>query len=407
MTANHRRKLLGPAKLAGLTLRNRVIKAGAYEGMCPKGHPSQALIEHHRAFARGGVGVTTVAYCAVSPNGRTFENQMYMHKGILPKLKKLTDAVHAEGAAVASQLGHCGYFCKNKKLSIPYPLGPSSHFNEYGAMSGIPFSKMMTKREINATVKEYGKAAELAKSAGFDAIEIHMGHGYLLSQFLSPLSNKRTDEYGGDIQNRLRFPVAALQSVREAVGTDFPIWAKINLSDGVPGGLEIDDAVEVAKRLEAEGIDAIQMSGGFTSRAPLFLLRGGRPLKEMIAVEKNPIQKLALQFMGPWLIKKIPFQEMFFLEDALRVREAVELPLIYLGGITSLANMERAMAEGFDFVAMARALICDPDLVRKIEQGDKHYQTECDQCNKCIAAMDTPLGTRCVKDEPDFLTARK
>ncbi len=395
-------KLLSPVKLAGLSLRNRIVKAGAYEGMCPGGQPSGALTAHHRALAAGGVGITTVAYCAVEPDGRTFEDQMYMHEGILPQLRRLTEAVHAEGGAVALQLGHCGYFSKNKALSGPRPMGPSARLNEYGLMAGLPLSKAMSKMEIANTARAYGRAAALAKRAGFDAIELHMGHGYLLSQFLSPLVNKRKDEFGGSLHNRLRFPVTALHRVREAVGHDFPIWAKINLSDGVKGGSDVEDAVEVAARLESEGIDAIQMSGGFTSMTPFYLLRGGRPLEEMIAVERNEWQKVALRLFGAHIVKEFPFEEMYFLDQARVVRERVDLPLMYLGGITSLENMRRTLAEGFDFVAMARLLVRDPDLVRRIESGEE-FVTECDQCNKCIASMDTPKGTRCVKGETNFL----
>jgi 2,4-dienoyl-CoA reductase-like NADH-dependent reductase (Old Yellow Enzyme family) len=348
------------------------------------------------------VGITTLAYCAVSPNGRTFEDQMYMHEELLPALRQITDAVHAEGGAIAAQMGHCGYFSKNTELTIPRPLGPSGRFNELGAMRGIPFSGGMTKADIGQTVREYGAAADLLKRAGFDAIEMHMGHGYLLSQFLSPLANKRKDEYGGSLHNRLRMPVAAFHAVREAVGEDFPIWAKINLSDGVKGGLEVEDAALVAQRLESEGIDALQMSGGFTSLSPMYLLRGARPLNDMVAVEKNDFQKVALRLFGSTIIKEYPFEEMFFLEQAKVIRDAVELPLIYLGGVSSAENMRRAMAEGFDFVAMARALIRDPEMLLKIAKGECDYQTECDRCNKCIAAMDSPSGTRCVRDETDF-----
>ncbi len=398
-------KLLSPVRLAGLTARNRVIRAGAFEGLCPGGIPTDRLVEYHRQLAAGGVGITTLAYCAVSNNGRTFEDQMYMHEEILPGLRKITAAVHAEGGAVAAQMGHCGYFSKNAELTIPRPLGPTGRFNELGVMRGIPFSGSMTKMDIGQTLREFAEAAALLKRAGFDALEIHMGHGYLLSQFLSPLANKRKDEYGGSLHNRLRMPVAVLHAVREAVGEDFPIWAKINLSDGVAGGIEVEDAVQVAQCLESEGIDALQMSGGFTSLSPMYLLRGERPLQHMIGVEKNDFQKVALRLFGSYIIKEYPFEELFFLEQAKVVRDAVQLPLIYLGGVSSAENMRTVMAEGFDFVAMARALIRDPEMIRRIEKGECAYQTDCNYCNKCIATLDTPSGTRCVRDEEDFYTS--
>jgi 2,4-dienoyl-CoA reductase-like NADH-dependent reductase (Old Yellow Enzyme family) len=388
-------KIFSPSQLAGLPLRNRVIKTATYEGMCPGGMPSPALTQHHRDLAAGGVGMTTVAYCAVSPDGRTFADQMHMHPGVVPPLRELTDAVHAEGAAVSLQLGHCGYFSRNKQLVRRRPLGPSFRINEYGLMVGVPFAGAMSEADIDEVVGDYGRAAAGAREAGFDAIELHFGHGYLLSQFLSPWSNRRRDHYGGPLENRLRLPLAALRSARDAVGPDFPILAKTNLRDGFRGGLELEDAIDVARALEAEGIDAIVLSGGFTSKTPFYLFRGERPLAEMIEVEQSRFQKIALRLFGRMIIKSYPFEEMFFLEDARAVREAVDVPLVLLGGIVSLDNIERAMVEGFDYVAMGRALINDPKLIGKMQRGEAR-RSRCIPCNKCVAEMDRPGGVRCV-----------
>ena len=183
-----RARVFGPARLGSLQLRNRIIKTATYEGMCPGGVPSDALIKHHRDLAIGGVGMTTVAYCAVSPNGRTFEEQMYMREEIVPKLRELTAAVHAEGAAVSIQLGHCGYFSRNTMLPGRRSLGPSFRLNEYGLMAGVPFARAMGEDDIANVIEEFGVAAAMAVQAGFDAVELHLGHGYLLSQFLSRAS---------------------------------------------------------------------------------------------------------------------------------------------------------------------------------------------------------------------------
>ena len=386
-----------PGRIGALTLRNRVIKTATYEGMCPGGIPSEALLNHHRELAAGGVGMTTVAYCAVSPNGRTFSEQMFMREEILPELRRLTDAVHAEGAAASIQLGHCGAFSKNEQLTVPRPLGPSFRINAYGIANGMFFAAAMTEEDIAATVEEFGVAAALAVEAGFDAVEIHLGHGYLLSQFLCPAVNRRRDQYGGSLENRLRLPVAVLRRVRAAVGAETAVLAKTNLRDGFAGGLEVEEAVGVARRLEREGVDGIVLSGGFTSRTPFYLLRGGRPLKEMIEVDPSRFQKLALRLFGPFLVKAYPFEEMFFLEHARKVREAVRLPLVLLGGIVSLDNIETAIDEGFEFVAMGRALIADPTLIRDMERGGVQ-RTRCDSCNKCVAEMDRG-GVRCVLDD--------
>ena len=182
---DERRKVFTPGRLGSLELRNRVIKTATYEGMCPGGIPSPALTAHHRELAAGGVGMTTVAYCAVSPDGRTFAEQMVMNAEIVPLLRQLTDAVHGEGAAVSLQLGHCGTFTKNEQLSVRRPLGPSFSVNHYGISAGLPFARAMSEREIADVVDDFGTAAGRAVEAGFDAVELHLGHGYLLSQFIS------------------------------------------------------------------------------------------------------------------------------------------------------------------------------------------------------------------------------
>lgn len=394
MDAAARDKVFGPARLGGLALRNRIIKTATYEGMTPGGVPAPALLEHHRAIAAGGVGMTTVAYCAVSPDGRTFAEQMYMREAIVPALGELTALVRAEGAATSLQLGHCGYFSKNREIAGGRPLGPSRTFNGYGLAAGMPFSRAMTAADIAAVIEEFGAAAELAMQAGFDAVELHLGHGYLLSQFLSPAINARRDEWGGSLDNRMRLPLAVLARVRAAVGPRVPIIAKTNLRDGFTGGLELEEAVGVAQRLAAAGIDAIEMSGGFTSISPFYLFRGPRPLKEMIEVEQSRLQRLSLRLFGRRLIREYPFEEMFFLEQARAVRAAVTVPLILLGGILSLDNLETAMREGFDFVAMGRALIADPDLVARMQRGEA-TRSRCTSCNKCVAEMDRG-GVRCV-----------
>jgi 2,4-dienoyl-CoA reductase-like NADH-dependent reductase (Old Yellow Enzyme family) len=321
---------------------------------------------------------------------------MWMRERIVPPLANLVRAVHAEGAAVSLQLGHCGYFSRNTELPGRRSLGPSRLLNEYGLLSGIPFSRAMDERELASTAVDYADAAARAKSAGFDAVEVHLGHGYLLSQFLSPATNRRTDRYGGSLQNRLRFPLAVLDAVRARVGDDLPIVVKTNLRDGFRGGLELEEAVSVCEALENAGIDAIELTGGFTSRTPFYLFRGKAPLKEMIEVEKSRLHRIALRLFGRRAMRDYPFEELFFLPLAKKIREKVRLPLILLGGCLSTANLETAMSEGFDFVAMGRALIADPDLVARMADG-RAERSRCVSCNRCVAEMDRG-GVRCVLD---------
>ncbi len=385
-----------PFRLAGVPLRNRIIKAATYEGMSPDGGVSHALVKHHRDIAAGGAAMTTVAYCAVTPDGRTFRNQLYIRPELVPALRRLTDAVHREGAAVSLQLGHCGAFCNNDDLRRRRPFGPSSSVNTLGALSGRPLADAMGEGDIEQVTEEFVQAARLARESGFDAVELHLGHGYLLSQFLSPGTNRRRDAYGGSLENRARFPLSVVERVRAALPAAVPVLCKVNLRDGYRGGLEIGESVQVARWLEARGADGLVLSGGFVSRAPFFLFRGERPLGAMIAVEKSVRQKIALSLFGPFVVRAYPFEPMYFLPLARELRRAVRMPLALLGGITSLDHLQKARDEGFELAAMARALIHDPNLIAKYAAGAAR-ESGCIPCNRCVAEMDREGGVRCAR----------
>ena len=393
-----------PFRLAGLALRNRIIKTATFEGMSPGGCVSAALIEHHRALAKGKVAVTTVAYCAVTPDGRTFADQLHMRPELVPDLRVLTAAVHSEGAAASLQLGHCGAFCNNHDLVRRRPMGPSRALNLVGALSGRVLADAMSEAEIEEVTGAFVGAARLAREAGFDAVELHLGHGYLLSQFLSPGTNVRRDGFGGSLENRARFPLSVVERVRAALPAQMPVLAKLNLRDGFRGGLELDESVQVARWLEARGSDALVLSGGFVSRNPFYLFRGERPLRQMIAVEKSWAQKLALAVFGPALIHAYAFEPLYFLPLARQVRRAVRMPLVLLGGIKSHDDLDMAMREGFDLAAMGRALIHDPALIGKYAAGLAR-ESGCVPCNQCVAEMDREGGVCCAK-APEQLAER-
>jgi 2,4-dienoyl-CoA reductase-like NADH-dependent reductase (Old Yellow Enzyme family) len=387
MTPN---EVFTPGRLGPLTLRNRVIKAATFEGMSRGGLVSDELIEYHRRPAAGGVAMTTLAYCAVSSDGRTYKHQIHMRDEARDGLRRLTDAVHGEGALAAVQLGHAGWFSNPKATKQPN-LGPSRVFSPYA----LTFSKAMTPDDLERVRADYARAALLAVDAGFDALEIHMGHGYLLSQFLSPYTNRRNDDYGGSIENRARFLREVANSVRDAVGRDVAVYAKLNMADGFKNGLELHESVHVARLLAADGaLDALELTGGFTARTPMFLMRGDVPLQEMIDRERDPVRRLGIKIFGRRMIKEFAFEEAFFLPYARQFLDTVDLPLILLGGINRLDTMNTAIAEGFQFVAMARALLREPDLLHKLEKGSS-TEGLCIHCNKCVAEMEVG-GTRCV-----------
>lgn len=386
-----------PISLRSLQLKNRFIKTAAYEGMCDRGMPTQQLIDHHVRIAQGEVALTTVSYGSVNADGRTHGEQMYLHEGVLPMLGKLTDAVHRAGGAASIQLTHCGYFTQNSTVSNRRPFAPSRVLNKYGLLKGIAFSREMNREELAGTCHDFAAAAAMARAAGFDAVELHMGHGYLLSQFLSPFTNRRTDRYGGSIHHRMRFPLEVVQAVRTAVGDSFPILCKINLDDGFEGGLTIDDTILFAQALEAAGVDALVMSGGFTSKTPYYLMRGDVPWWKMVMAERNVPTKIAMALFSRIIIRKYAFEENFFLPLARRIRQVVEMPLVYLGGVVSRKGVDELMSEGFDMVAIGRALIHDPDFILKLKE-DLDHVSPCNHCNICVAEMDRG-GVRCVLED--------
>jgi len=374
-------RVFTPAKLGPIQLRNRTIRSAAFEGMCPQGKPSDSLLYYHQSVAEGSIGMTTIAYASVTPTGRSFEHQMWMREEIVPDLRRITDAIHAEGAAASIQLGHCGNM-SDKAVTKTRPLAPSAKFNLFG----LARPKGMTEQDIAEVIEAFGRSVELASKAGFDAVEIHAGHGYLISQFLSPHTNRRRDRFGGSLENRTRFLVEIARRAKQAAADKLALIFKMNLRDGFDGGMELQEAIEVAKTLEREGADALVLSGGFVSKCPMYIMRGDVPLKEMITAQKELVRKVGLAAFGRFVVKAYPFREAYFLEDALVVREAVSLPLIFVGGLVTLEKIEEVLERGFDFVAMARALIREPDFVKKLETGETRV-SKCEPCNKCMATM--------------------
>jgi 2,4-dienoyl-CoA reductase-like NADH-dependent reductase (Old Yellow Enzyme family) len=380
-------RVFEPAKLGPITLRNRTIKAATFEGVMPDGRASDALIDFHRRVAEGGVGMTTVAYLAVSPEGRTDRRCMILGPDTLPGLRRLTDTVHDAGAAVAAQLGHAGPVANPKSNGAP-ALAPSRGLSPLGSVT-----RAVTETDILRITDAYRDAAGLAVEAGFDAIEIHLGHNYLLSAFLSPKLNRRTDGWGGSLVNRAKFPRQVVGAVREAVGAQVAVTAKLNMADGVPAGLWLDESVEVARMLESDGaLDALELTGGSSLANPMYLFRGEVPRREFAATLPKAV-RVGFRLMGRRFLKEYPFEEAFFLPYARQFRSALEMPLILLGGINRLDTMEQSMTEGFSFVAMARALLREPDLVNKMQRGESD-ESLCVHCNKCMPTI--YRGTHCV-----------
>jgi len=390
-----------PLRIGPLILRNRFIKSGANENMSRDGLPTKAMVRHHSDLAAGGVGMTTAAYLAVANVGRTLKDQIWMRREALPDLRVLTDAVHKNDAAISAQITHAGSFVTGMHVR-GRTVSASGGFNAAGSLKANFLQRAMNERDLQIIIDQFVAAAIMAHAAGFDAVEIHMGHGYLLNQFISPLSNHRDDEYGGSAENRVRFPARVLAAVKQAVGNNLAVLAKINVADGVRRGATAEDGVVTAQALEKAGADMLVLSGGRNVESTWFMFGSNMHRKEIAKVLKE---------QGDWLTAlamkaaastepKIEFKEMYFREYSQKIRAAVKLPLAFLGGVKSLANAQQAVDEGFNAIVMARALIHDPALINKFRNGDVEV-SGCNNCNACVAYIYHPGGTRCVLNPPN------
>ncbi len=351
----------------GLSLANRFVRSATWEGLAGKdGTVTPRLIEMMVELARREVGLIISSHAFVSPEGQVSPRQLAVYeKRFLPGLRDMVRAVHSVGGKIALQLAHGG--CRaNSKLSGLGPIGPSAVEKDRQTIC-----RMAGMEDIENLVSAFGRAAELSKQAGFDAVQIHAAHGFLLSQFLSPAYNKRTDEYGGDLSNRARLLLEVVQSLREAVGPKYPILTKINSEDFLADGLSCTEAVEVSGMLEKASIDAIEFSGG-TMHSP----------EEFIPVRPGRL--------------KTQDQEVYYRKAGRLYQQKVTIPLILVGGIRSYGVAEKLVRDGTaDYISMSRPLICEPGLIKRWREGDRR-KAECVSDNACFAPALDGRGLYCV-----------
>jgi len=350
----------------GMTMRNRMVRSATWEGMCEQaGRPTERLIDCYKELAKGGIGLIITGYAFVRLDGRHNPGQMGIHTDdFADDYKKMTNAVHEAGGKIAVQLVHAGGQA-NAEIAGRQPLAPS-------AVKVTQFPEMpaeLTKDEISKIITAFGEASRRAKAWGFDAVQLHGAHGFLINQFLSPLTNRRNDEYGGSIENRSRIVLEVYRKVRKTVGDDYPVLIKLNAADHTVGGLEIDDSVYAAKKLAGAGINAIEVSAGTSASG-----------------EKSPVRTK---------INKSE-KEAYNLKLACRIKDAVSCPVIVVGGFRSYRVAEKAIREeGMDYISMARPLIREPGLANRWLQGDRKRAT-CISCNKCFVPGREEGGIYCV-----------
>jgi len=357
-----------PSSIGSLALSNRFVRSATWEGMADdQGGATPGLIRLMAELARGGVGLIITSHAFVRTDGRAGVRQL----GVcgpehLPGLRAMAEAVHREQGKIALQLAHAGGKAATELTGEP-AVGPSA------ARPGVPPCAAFTEAGIRQLAGDFARAAALAREAGFDAVQIHAAHGYLLSQFLSPHYNRRTDRYGGDPAGRAQALLETLAAVRRAVGDDYPVLAKLNTDDTLPDGVRPPDMVETATLLEQAGIDAVELSGGCKDGVHL------------------PARKGRI---------RIPEQEVFYRKAARLYKERVAVPLILVGGIRSLETAEGLLREGLaDYISLSRPLIREPGLVNRWKSGDRR-PSECLSDNLCYGPIRAGQGIRCAVLEP-------
>jgi 2,4-dienoyl-CoA reductase-like NADH-dependent reductase (Old Yellow Enzyme family) len=385
--------LFQPCSLNQLQLNNRFIKAGTFENMTPDGRPSQQLHQFHQQIAEGGIGMTTIGYCAVENNGRLHDRMLYMGEHIREELTLLINDLHAAGTKVSGQMGHGGGFSQNSELSIRRPKGPSFGINALGIPKGMFFCDAMNEKDIHHLIHTYKEAAIFMKSVGFDCLEIHFGHGYGLCQFLSLKTNKRNDNYGGSLTHRMRLPLQVLDAVREGVGNEFPLLAKVSITEGARGGLQFEETLTFCKALDKHGIDGIIPSTGSSTMNPMLMFRGENMLPHLLTYEKSALMRLILRLSGKALFKNYPYSPLYLKKYATIIKENINAKLIYVGGASTPDDFTTLMDSGFDFIQLGRSLLADPLLLSKIQNHQPI--NACTHCNQCLGTIAHDEGIHC------------
>ncbi len=351
-----------------LGLKNRFVRSATWDGLAgPDGEATPAATRLLTDLARGGVGLIISGHAFVGPEGRAGRGQLGIHDdSLVPGLAKMVEEIHRAGGKVAVQLAHAGRFAQPELTGLP-ALGPSPR-------SGKPAGqyRKMSEEEIRKTVGDFGRAAARAKEAGFDAVQLHAAHGYLLSQFLSPAFNHRGDGYGGPVENRSRFLLEAVREIRSVAGPDFPLLIKMNCRDFIEGGLELADSLEIGRALEKAGVDALEVSGGTVVSKALGPSRTGI---------------------------KTPDREAYFREEAAAFKKALGIPVILVGGVRTLSLAQSLVEEGrADLISMSRPFIRQPDLIDRWRRGETQGTT-CLSDNLCFKAGDRGGGVYCLSRE--------
>ncbi len=367
-----------PKKIGTIEIKNRFVRSATFEGMATEdGYVTEKHLELYKNLAQGGVGLIITGYAYVQENGRAFDKQTGISKDeFIPGLSKIAETIHknGDGCKVAMQIAHCGRQSRLLKNTI----APSAL--EEKLTRKVP--REMTKEEIQDTIDAFAQGIRRTKEAGYDAVQLHGAHGYIITQFLSPYSNIRSDEYGGSLENRVRFLEEIYTKGSDLVGRDFPILIKMNAVDFVEGGSTLEESIEVAKRLEKIGYAAIEVSAGIWEVAKL---------KKKDLGWKPTFLPESRIFVGT------TNEPAYNLPYARELKKVLKIPIIVIGGINSLNLVKEILSTGSaDFVSFARPFIREPDLPNRWIKGIGKQEVECIYCNGCLSTTVSP-GLSCAK----------
>ncbi len=350
-----------------MEIANRFVRSATWEGLAAEdGTCTSQLTDVMVSLVRGGVGLIVTGHTYVRPEGQAGPRQLGIHNDeMVPGLTEMTKDIHESGGRIVLQMAHAGFYAATD-LSEQPALAPSA-----SPSHSENIAKEMTGTDIEAVVEAFGLAAERAKSAGFDGVQIHAGHGYMLNEFLSPAYNLRDDEYGGSLDNRARIVLEVLKRVREGVGIEYPVLVKLNSQDYLENGLDLKDSLQIAMMLDEKGIDAIELSGGTGDSGDLMPVRPG----------KLPEEK-----------------EGYYRDTAKTFKDRIGVPLILVGGIRSFPVAEKLVEDGVaDYISMSRPFIREPGLVNRWKDGDRE-KAACVSDNQCFGPIMNGDGFYCVVD---------
>lgn len=396
--------LFNETKIGNIRLCNRILRSATHDGLADEhGAPGDQLIAKYEQLAKNEIGCIISGYAAVSRNGVSPYPRMLtiFDDSTADRYKALVDAVHRHSTPIVLQIAHCGRQTSSKVIG-EQKVAPSDVLHTFYPDNAKP----VTEAEIYAVIDDFVAAAVRAEQAGFDAVQLHGGHGYLLHDFLSPYGNRRKDSWGGSLENRCRIVELIIKGIKEK--TNIPVWIKISAQDNRKGGMRIDDAVEICKRLETAGCDAIEVSCG-TVQDGMNTMRSEKMPMDAVFKYREPcasfpkwLNKIALpaaNLINPLLKQPTPLEN-FNVENAQKIKNSVSIPVIVVGGIHKLDDMENIISSGkADFVSMCRPLICEPDLVKKLKQGQQ--QAKCMMCNYCGLVIEKE-PTRCLYGHVKF-----